>query len=57
MRTYRSLIAVVGVVVLLLAGAGAVYAYDHGHRNVIADGITIAGIDVGGSRRRRRVRA
>ena len=33
---------------LLLAGAGAVYAYDHGHRNVIADGITVAGIDVGG---------
>lgn len=48
MRSYRSLIAVVGVVVVLLAGAGAVYAYDHGHRNVIADGITVAGIDVGG---------
>ncbi len=48
MRGYRSLIAVVGVVVLLLAGAGALYAYDHGRRNVIADGITIAGIDVGG---------
>jgi lipoprotein-anchoring transpeptidase ErfK/SrfK len=48
LRGFRSLIAVVGVVVLLLAGAGAVYAYDHGRRNVIADGITIAGIDVGG---------
>ena len=48
MRSYRSLIAVIGVVVLLLAGAGAVYAYDHGRRNVIAEGITVAGIEVGG---------
>ena len=47
MRSYRSLIAVVGVIGVLLAGAGAVYAYDHGHRDVIADGVTVAGIDVG----------
>lgn len=39
------------VVVLLLAGAVAVYAYDAGRQDLIAKGVTVAGIDVGGMRR------
>jgi lipoprotein-anchoring transpeptidase ErfK/SrfK len=45
---YRSLIIAVAVIGVLLAGAGAVYAYDRGHRDVIADGIKVEGIDIGG---------
>jgi lipoprotein-anchoring transpeptidase ErfK/SrfK len=36
------------LVVLVLAGAGAVYAYDHGHRTTIAKGVSINGVPVGG---------
>jgi hypothetical protein len=34
--------------VLLLVGAGAVYAYDHGRRDRIAKGIMVNGVPVGG---------
>jgi hypothetical protein len=34
--------------VLLLVGAGAVYAYDHGRRDRIAKGISVNGVPVGG---------
>jgi lipoprotein-anchoring transpeptidase ErfK/SrfK len=34
--------------VLLLVGAGAVYAYDHGQRDMIAKGISVNGVPVGG---------
>jgi hypothetical protein len=45
----RSLIIFTGVVIgVLVLGAGALYAYDHGKRNQIAHGVTVAGIDVGG---------
>ena len=38
-----------GVIVLALAaGAGGLYAYDSSRANVIAEGVTVAGIDVGG---------
>jgi lipoprotein-anchoring transpeptidase ErfK/SrfK len=48
LRAYRSLIAIAVVIGVMLAGAGAIYAYDHHHRDVIAKGVTVAGIDVGG---------
>ena len=45
----RSLIIFTGVVIgVLVLGAGALYAYDHGHRDKIAKGVAVAGIDVGG---------
>ncbi|MEA2390525.1 MAG: L,D-transpeptidase ErfK/SrfK, partial [Solirubrobacteraceae bacterium] len=44
----RSFIFVVVFLVLLIGGAVAVYAYDHGRRQVIAKGIHVAGIDIGG---------
>jgi hypothetical protein len=48
LRTDRSLIAIVVVIGAMLAGAGALYAYDHHRRDVIAEGVTVAGIDLGG---------
>jgi len=44
----RSFIAVVVLLVVLLGGAVGVYAYDQGHRNEIAKGVRVGGIDVGG---------
>ncbi|MBV9917784.1 MAG: peptidoglycan binding domain-containing protein, partial [Solirubrobacterales bacterium] len=44
----RSFLVVVGVVIVLLAGAGAVLAYDSSQRHTIADGIKVGGVDVGG---------
>jgi lipoprotein-anchoring transpeptidase ErfK/SrfK len=36
------------LVVLLLVGAGSVYAFDHGRRDRIAQGVRVNGVDVGG---------
>ncbi|MBA2566230.1 MAG: L,D-transpeptidase/peptidoglycan binding protein [Thermoleophilaceae bacterium] len=36
------------LVVLLLAGAAGVYAYDSSREDMIADGVTVGGVDVGG---------
>ena len=47
MRTRVIAIASV-LVVVLLAGAGAVYAYDHSRSDTIAKGVKIDGVDVGG---------
>ena len=45
----RSLIIFAGVLIgVLVLGAGALYAYDHGRRDKIAKGVKVAGIDVGG---------
>jgi lipoprotein-anchoring transpeptidase ErfK/SrfK len=44
-----SLVAAV-VVLLLIGGSVAVYAYDHGRQDLIAKGVTVAGVDVGGMR-------
>jgi lipoprotein-anchoring transpeptidase ErfK/SrfK len=45
----RWLLAVGGAVVfLLLAGTGAVVAYDHARRDTIAPGVRVNGVDVGG---------
>jgi hypothetical protein len=34
--------------IALSAGAAYLYVYDHGHSDVIAKGVTVAGVDVGG---------
>ena len=47
-EAYRSLIVIAVLIGVLVLGAGALYAYDHGHRDKIAKGVTVAGIDVGG---------
>jgi lipoprotein-anchoring transpeptidase ErfK/SrfK len=44
----RSQIAIVVAVVLLLMGAGAVFAWDEAKKDEIAEGVTIGGVDVGG---------
>jgi lipoprotein-anchoring transpeptidase ErfK/SrfK len=44
----KSWIALIAVVVLVLGAVGAAFAYDSSHKDEIAAGITIGGIDVGG---------
>lgn len=44
----RSFIAVIVLLVVLLGGAVGVYAYDQSHRDEIAKGVRVGGIDVGG---------
>jgi lipoprotein-anchoring transpeptidase ErfK/SrfK len=46
----KSFIAVFGVIALLLVAAGGVYAYDSSREDLIAKGVTIGGVDVGGLR-------
>jgi lipoprotein-anchoring transpeptidase ErfK/SrfK len=44
----KSFVLVAGFLVLLCVGAGAVFAYDNSKKDTIAEGVTVAGIDVGG---------
>ncbi len=44
----KTFIAVAAVLLVLLVAAGGVYAYDSSREDRIADGVTIAGVDVGG---------
>ena len=44
----RSLIALAAVIVVLLIGAMAAYAYDSSNDDRIANGVTVAGVHVGG---------
>lgn len=44
----RSLIAIVSVVAVLVFGAVGLYLYDNGRRDQLAQGVKVAGIDVGG---------
>jgi lipoprotein-anchoring transpeptidase ErfK/SrfK len=44
----RTSIAVIVVAVVLVAVVGAAYAYDSSQKDKIADGVTVAGVDVGG---------
>ncbi len=44
----KSFMAVAGALVVLLALAGGVLAYDSGHKDTIAKGISVGGVDVGG---------
>jgi lipoprotein-anchoring transpeptidase ErfK/SrfK len=39
---------VIAVAVLVVLGAGGAYAYDSSQKDKIADGVTVAGVDVGG---------
>src|SRR5258707_416823 len=39
------------VVLVLIGGSVALYSYDSGRKDVIAKGVTVAGVDVGGMRR------
>ena len=43
-------IVLAGVVLLLLVLAGGVYLYDHSRRDLIANGVRIDGVPVGGLR-------
>jgi lipoprotein-anchoring transpeptidase ErfK/SrfK len=47
---HKSLIIVAAVVLALAGGAVAAYAYDSSRDDMIAKGVTIAGVDVGGMR-------
>jgi lipoprotein-anchoring transpeptidase ErfK/SrfK len=42
------IIGIASVLLVLAAGAGGLYAYDSSRSNVIAHGITVGGVDVGG---------
>ena len=44
----KTLIAILGLAALLVLGAVAGYAYDSSRKDTIADGVRIAGVDVGG---------
>lgn len=46
----KSFIAVSGLIVMLLVLAGGVYAYDTNRNDLIAEGIRVGGVDVGGMR-------
>jgi lipoprotein-anchoring transpeptidase ErfK/SrfK len=45
---HKTFILVAAFLVILLAGAVAAYAYDSSREDVIAKGVTVAGVDVGG---------
>jgi lipoprotein-anchoring transpeptidase ErfK/SrfK len=45
---HKSFILVAAIVFLLLVGAVGAFAYDSSHEDVIAQGVTVAGHDVGG---------
>jgi lipoprotein-anchoring transpeptidase ErfK/SrfK len=47
---HKSFIFVAALLVVLLASAVAAYAYDSSRDDLIAEGVTIAGVDVGGMR-------
>jgi len=44
----RGFILVAGLLLVLVGGAVGVYVYDQGQRSVIAKGVSVAGVDVGG---------
>ena len=44
----RSFVIVATLVVLLVAAAGGIYAYDSGREHQITKGITVGGVPVGG---------
>src|ERR687889_306599 len=46
----KSFIAVAAFIVVLLVGAVGVYAYDSNREDLISEGITVGGVDVGGLR-------
>ena len=47
----KTQVAIIAVIVLLLGGAVAAYAYDGAQKDKVADGVTVAGVDLGGMSR------
>ena len=47
----KTQVAIIAVVVLLLGGAVAAYAYDGSQKDTIANGVTVAGVDLSGMTR------
>jgi lipoprotein-anchoring transpeptidase ErfK/SrfK len=47
----KSQVAIIAIVVFLLGGAVAAYAYDGSQKDKIADGVTVAGVDLSGMNR------
>lgn len=47
----KTQVAIIAIVVLLLGGAVAAYAYDGAQKDTIADGVTVAGVDLSGMNR------
>src|SRR3954451_18697744 len=47
----KQFIGVAAALAIMCVLAGAVYAYDHGRRDKIADGDSVAGVDIGGMTR------
>lgn len=47
----KSQVAIIAVVVLLIGGAVAAYAYDGSQKDTIANGVTVAGVDLSGMTR------
>ncbi len=47
----KAQVAIIAVVVLLLGGAVAAYAYDGAQKDRIAEGVTVAGVDLSGMNR------
>ena len=45
---HKSFILVAVLLLVLVGGAVAAYAYDSSRDDVIAEGVTVAGVDVGG---------
>ena len=53
----KSQVAIIAVVVLLLGGAVAAYAYDGSQKDQIAEGVTVAGVDLSGMDREQATQA
>jgi len=47
----KTQVAVIAIVVLLIGGAVAAYAFDGAQKDQIAEGVTVAGVDLGGMNR------
>lgn len=53
----KTQVAIIAIVVFLLGGAVAAYAYDGAQKDTIANGVTVAGVDLGGMTRQEATQA
>lgn len=53
----KTQVAIIAVVALLIGGAVAAYAYDGSQKDTIAEGVTVAGVDLSGMDREQAARA
>ena len=44
----RTFILVAGFLLVLFVGAGALYVYDSSREDIVAEGVSVTGIDLGG---------